>query len=106
MRRAIIAGVGIVALVLARDAVATGEAARDFCVELSAQGSTSPPTILLNWPFYTNATSFTVYRRNLGDTSWGSGTSFGSNAVGYTDTVVSIGSAYEYRVSRSGGTSS
>jgi hypothetical protein len=105
MRRSFLAGLCIFSLFAAREAAATGEAARYYCVELSAQVSTSPPTIQLNWPFYTNATSFTVYRRNPGDTSWGSGTSLGSGTVSYVDADVSVGSAYEYRVSRSGGIS-
>jgi len=83
---------------LAREATATGEAARYNCVELSARISTSPPTILLAWP--TNEARFTVYRRDPGSTSWGSGTNLSACATSYTDTVVNVGAAYEYRLTK------
>lgn len=76
-------------------------------VMVSATVQSAPPQIVLSWPLFAGATAHNVYRKNLEGTSWGASVAaLAGNATGYTDTSVSAGSAYEYRIERSapGGT--
>jgi hypothetical protein len=73
---------------------------RFYAVEVSATVQTSPPQIRLTWPADPNARGYTVYRKGLNDTSWGSGVSLGATAANYTDHNVVFGGAYEYRISK------
>lgn len=44
--------------------------------------------------------SYTVYRKALNDTSWGTGTSLSGSATGYTDNNVTNNGTYEYQIVR------
>jgi len=73
----------------------------DYAVQVSASVSTSPAKITLSWPSF-GASSYKIYRKNFGGTSWGSVVaSLSGSATSWTDSGVSAGSAYEYQVVRS-----
>jgi hypothetical protein len=73
----------------------------DYAVLVSASVQESPAQITLSWPASSDATGYTVSRKALSATSWGSGTSVGT-ATTYTDSSVSVGTVYEYRVVKTG----
>jgi hypothetical protein len=73
----------------------------DYAVQVSATVQVSPPIVTLSWPAPSDATSYTVSRKLVSDTSWPAGTSVGANTT-YTDTSVTAGSRYEYRVTKTG----
>ena len=59
----------------------------------------SPPQISLNWQTDSgaNATNFTIYRKLLGATNWGTAlTTTASTVSNYVDSTVSTATAYEY----------
>jgi alpha-tubulin suppressor-like RCC1 family protein len=66
-------------------------------VQVSATLATGPNRIILAWPS-DSANSYTVYRRLKDASSWGTGTTLSGGATGYTDSNVTLGSAYEYQV--------
>ncbi|HYF50381.1 MAG TPA: carbohydrate-binding domain-containing protein [Planctomycetota bacterium] len=73
----------------------------DYAVQVSASVSTSPAKITLSWPSF-GASSYKIYRKSFGSTSWGSViASLSGSATSWTDTNVSVGGAYEYQVVRS-----
>ena len=82
------------------------QVARDTAVELSATTQTSPPGIALSWKPLTASSSTTeldhrIYRRFPGATNWGDAVAtLGGTNVSWTDTTVSTGTVYEYRVIR------
>ncbi len=71
-------------------------------IQLSATVQSSPASITLSWPTVTGASnnsSFSIYRKLLGASSWGTAiATVASNASSYTDSAVTVGTAYEYRV--------
>ena len=74
-------------------------------VLLSAVVQPAPARITLNWSSHPNSSSFTIYRRTVGTTSWGSAVaSLGGSALTWADNSVSPGTAYEYKVVRSAAT--
>jgi hypothetical protein len=81
--------------------LAAGSLQRSNVVEVSATAMTLPPAVLLSWPL-PEARAYTVYRRGMGTTNWGSGTNIGIVGT-YTDTTVSVGATYEYKVDRNTG---
>ena len=72
----------------------------DYAVQLSSVVQDSPARITLNWPQDTNGTpsSYAVYRKAPGATSWDGGTTLPGSATSYTDTTVAAATAYEYRI--------
>jgi hypothetical protein len=71
---------------------------------VSAVVRRSPPSITLVFPDDTRVTQYTLYRKTKDAGSWSNAiASLPASATQYTDTAVSIGSAYEYRVVRKGG---
>ena len=72
------------------------------------------PQVTISWPdeyglrTYANSISYTIYRKSTGQASWGSqlATVTGMNGANirtsYTDSTVSAGQIYEYRVDRTG----
>ncbi|MBR9919999.1 MAG: PKD domain-containing protein [Bacteroidetes bacterium] len=71
-------------------------------VQLHVDVDPAAPSIELNWPEETETTTFTVYRRAPGETSWGSPLiTLDESALGYVDTNVAVDEVYEYRVARS-----
>ncbi len=79
------------------------EATWNYAVQISATVQESPAKITLTWPQDTSGTpgSYTIYRRNSGSTSWGSGTTLAGSATSWADSSVAIGSAYEYQIVKS-----
>lgn len=77
--------------------------ARPYAVELTVTYQVSPPGITLTWPTAAGATNFAIYRRAQGASSWGTAvTNLGGTATTYADSTVTIGTAYEYGVIKTG----
>ncbi len=74
-----------------------------YAVQISAQLQVAPPQITLSWePDPYGANSYTIYRKAKEDTSWGAPLATLSGSVGsFSDTSVSVGSAYEYQIVKS-----
>ncbi|MFC2114605.1 T9SS type A sorting domain-containing protein [Bacteroidota bacterium] len=73
-----------------------------ICVSAIVQEST--PQIILTWPLFNQGDNYSVYRRKLGEPTWG--TALGNPAINdtlFVDQNVSIGEAYEYKVMRISG---
>lgn len=78
---------------------ARGDSTWVYAVQVSAAVEMTPPRIILYWPQDTyGAVSYTVYRKNLEDTGWGTGTLLPGTATNYTDFAVAPGAAYEYQI--------
>ena len=76
---------------------------RLYAVEVSATVQTNPAQVRLTWRGDSEAKSYTIYRKALGSSSWGPGTTLAAGAVSYTDANVQIGSAYEYQLFKEAG---
>jgi hypothetical protein len=78
---------------------------QDHVVMVSAQVQQVPPSITLTWSTPPTAvTGYTVYRKAKEATSWGATVATLSSAtLQYVDTNVSIGVAYEYKISSDNG---
>ncbi|MDB6032281.1 MAG: hypothetical protein JWM16_2619, partial [Verrucomicrobiales bacterium] len=72
----------------------------DYAVQVSATVDSASPRISLSWPQDTTSSvsSYTVYRKALGDTSWGSAVNLPGSATSYVDSNVAAGGAYEYQI--------
>src|SRR5688572_12914362 len=72
----------------------------DFSVQVSSSVQIAPPNVTLTWPQDTNGVpaSYTVYRKAPSATSWGAGTTLSGRTTSYTDTSVTTGRSYEYRI--------
>jgi hypothetical protein len=72
----------------------------NYAVQVSATVQESPARITLSWSQDTSGTpsSYTVYRKSAGSTSWGGGTSLSGSTLTYTDTSVAVGTPYEYQI--------
>lgn len=67
-----------------------------YAVMVSAEVQTSPAKITLKWNSDGNATGYEISRRN--GNSWSSVGSVGGSTTSWTDSNVSVGGAYEYRI--------
>lgn len=74
----------------------------EYSVQVSSTIQESPARITLNWLQDQNGTpaSYTVSRKAAGDSAWGPGTTLPGNVTTYSDTNVTPGTAYEYRVTK------
>jgi hypothetical protein len=73
-------------------------------VRMAATVSAGPPSITLGWLPEGGSTSFSIFRKLPGTAGWGTAVaSLPGSATGWTDTNVSVGIAYDYKVVRSGG---
>jgi hypothetical protein len=72
----------------------------EYAVQVSATVDSASPRITLSWPQdgVNQVSSYTVYRKALADTSWGSGVSLPGSATSYVDNNVAVGTAYEYQI--------
>src|SRR5581483_3923481 len=72
----------------------------EYAVQASATVQSSPAQITLSWPQDNQVavSSYTVYRKTLDATSWGSGIPLSGSATSYVDTGVTVGTAYEYQI--------
>src|SRR6478736_5952470 len=100
MRKLFSAVLGIVTMVSVAQRGWTVEPVWNYSVQISTAVQASPPQITLSWSQDTTATptSYTVYRKTLSATSWGSGTALPGTQLSYVDPNVTVGSVYEYRV--------
>jgi hypothetical protein len=75
----------------------------EFSVQVSAAVQQSPAQINLSWPQdqYMLPNSYSIYRKALGDTSWGAGVTVPGTSTSYTDSSVQVGQAYEYKIVKS-----
>src|ERR1043166_4058425 len=78
--------------------LARAQSISDYAVRVSATVQTNPARITLSWPADAHATDYTLYRKLRDDTNWGPGITLATNATGYYDTNVPVGSAYEYGI--------
>jgi len=73
----------------------------EYAVQVSSVVQSSPAQITLSWPQDGKGvpTSYTLYRKTPGAASWGDAlATLPGSTTAYTDTTVSTGAAYEYRV--------
>jgi hypothetical protein len=72
----------------------------EFSVQVSATVQQTPAQVNLSWPQdqYMLPNTYTIYRKALGDTSWGTGVTFPGTTTSYTDSAVQVGQAYEYQI--------
>ncbi|HWA25846.1 MAG TPA: glycoside hydrolase family 9 protein [Lacunisphaera sp.] len=97
--RAVIAALVMSVFVQAARAV---EGTWNYAVQVTAAVQASPAKITLSWTQDSTSTpsSYTVYRKAVGATFWGTGTALPGSTLSYTDTNVTVGTAYEYQVVR------
>jgi hypothetical protein len=81
---------------------ARAQSVSDYAVLVSATVQTNPAQITLSWPADPQATSYIRYRKTRDATTWGTGTTLATNATSFVDSSVTIGTGYEYRVSKTG----
>jgi hypothetical protein len=95
----------LVAFTLSFTAARAVENIWDYSVQVSSSVQLSPARITLTWRQDTNGipASYTVYRKAPNAISWGSGTTLSGSTTNYTDTSVSIGQTYEYRIVKAAG---
>lgn len=79
---------------------AEGADPRQYAVEITATVQTSPAQIRLDWTTGGSASSYTVFRKS--GSSWSQVASLGASATTWTDSSVSVGLPYEYKVQRNG----
>lgn len=77
----------------------------DYSVQVSSSVQISPAKVTLTWPQDTIGvpSSYTVYRKAPGATSWGAGTTLSGSTTSYTDTSITAGQSYEYRIVKAAG---
>jgi hypothetical protein len=72
-----------------------------YAVQISATIQTNPPQITLHWePDQLGADSYVVQRKMNTNRTWGAGTILSGSARAFSDTNVSIGSSYEYQITK------
>ena len=76
------------------------EATWEYSVQVSAAVQTSPPQITLSWPQDSVATpnNYTIYRKTIDGSSWGTGTPLSGNTTSFVDKNVTVGATYEYQI--------
>ncbi len=72
----------------------------DWAVLAEAVVTANPPAITLKWPLETRATGYAISRKLRTKNSWTPVGTAAGNTTSWTDTVVAVGQAYEYRVQR------
>src|SRR5688500_3675731 len=77
----------------------------DYSVQVSSSVQAAPAQVTLTWPQDTVSvpSSYTVYRKAPSATSWGAGTTLSGSTTNYTDTSVTAGQSYEYRIVKAAG---
>ena len=73
----------------------------DYAVVAEATAYAGPASIVLQWTPHLLATEHRIYKKSPDESSWGSPiATLDGTAIDYTDTDVSIGIAYEYKIER------
>src|SRR5688572_12182344 len=70
-----------------------------YAVMANAEVQTSPAQVTLRWDAGSNATGYTIARRN--GNSWSTVATLPGSALSWTDANVAVGGTYEYRLTRS-----
>lgn len=71
--------------------------ARDYTVQANVTVLLSPPRLLLSWLANTEATRYTIYKKQKEASSWGTPYAvLPGEATSFTDTTVTIGEVYDY----------
>ena len=79
------------------------QTAADYAVQLNAVTQVSPPQIKLQWKKLSGFGSYTIDRKGKEESGWSNMATLDSTKTEYTDAAVIVDSAYEYKVTRSGG---
>jgi len=70
-----------------------------YAVQISATTQTNPAQITLHWePDQYGADSYVVCRKLKTDSNWGPEQTLSGSATNFSDSDVSVGSAYEYQI--------
>lgn len=69
-------------------------------VQVTAVASASPASITLNWPSFSGATGYAVYRKVKTASTWTQLGTAAGGATQYVDNTAATGTAYEYKVVR------
>jgi len=70
-------------------------------IRLSAQTEESPAKIILTWPLFTDGNQYNLYKRQLGDETWGNSiATIPISDTHYVDNDITAGIAYEYKITR------
>lgn len=72
----------------------------DYSVLTTAAVSTSPLQIIVSWQNDSNALSYSIDRKLASETTWTNLASLSGTTLNYTDTNVSPGVIYDYRVTK------
>src|SRR5438105_367222 len=90
----------VVVLALAAQTARAVENAWDYTVLVNATVQTSPARITLSWPQDTVAVPdyYSVYRKSVGATAWGTGSVVPGSVTRFSDDNVAVGSIYEYQI--------
>jgi len=93
----------VTALLLVLSSTRAQYPSQQGAVMVSASVQNSPASISLAWPSYPGATSYRIWKRAPGNTSWGNSIAdVSGTAISYTDNTISLGTAYEYKIRRTG----
>jgi hypothetical protein len=76
----------------------TGLVSSDWAVRITAKVTTSPPEIRLTWVGDTNAVNWTVSRKLRDSTAWQELAVLEPNATTFSDSNVTGGTGYEYKI--------
>ena len=83
--------------------VSFSQVGKEISVLLQSTVQESPAEITLKWKIHSTSTGYSVFRKLKNGTSWGSSiASLSATDSMYTDTSVSVGISYEYKVEKSG----
>ncbi len=74
--------------------------ARQYAIELTATIQESPAQVTISWPNTPDGIQFEIARKQKNGTSWSSLAILAATATSYTDSSVSFGNTYEYRVTK------
>lgn len=90
-------------LIIAATAPSSATVPIDHAIQINVQTQKVPPTITVNWIPKVGATGYTVYRRSSSENdmynaNWVQVATPVATASGYSDTNVSVGAGYEYKI--------
>lgn len=83
----------------------TGQAASDYAVQLRADIQVAPPRVTLSWKPLSGVTGYSVFRKVSKSAPWVYLASPAATDTSYVDATVSVDTAYEYKVAKSGSVS-
>src|SRR5256885_3961710 len=91
----------IAVILLNSCAISFAQVSKDAAVQIEVAIAKTPSRLLLHWSTDPKVIGYDIYRRNLGSASWGAVKKhLDGQSTDYTDTAVTIGIAYEYRIKK------